>query len=116
MARSPAVSGIGKRAGNPSGRKAGKLRTSVALFLPRKLRLRRLSSASEVSSTSTSPERPTAFWARLEKGVRAGFESAYGDAPAATRRAGEEAEVDLCDGGLLGGSMVIIVGCALGPT
>src|SRR3977135_3837587 len=104
MARSPAVSGMGKLAGKPSGRNAGKLRTSVALFLPRKLRLRRLSSASEVSRTSTSPVRPTTWRARLKKSVGPRVEGAEGDGPAEG-----EAEVDLCGGGLLGRSMVIIV-------
>src|SRR5258707_866564 len=70
----------------------GKLRTSVGLFFPRKLLLRRFSSRSLVRRTSTSPGRPTAARARLRNRVKPDFESVA---------AGMEM--------VLGGSMVIIV-------
>src|SRR6266852_8168614 len=55
---------------------AGKLRTSVALFLPRKVLFRRRRVESSARRTSTSPSRPTAVQARLRKRVRLDFESA----------------------------------------
>src|ERR1700678_2566391 len=63
MARSPACSC------EISGG-AGKLSTSVDLFLPRKFLLRRRRVESSARRTSTSPFNPTAVRARLKKRVR----------------------------------------------
>ena len=71
---------------------AGKLSTSVGLFLPRNCLFSRRNVSSPASSTSTCPLKPTAACARCRKRVRPDLENRCGSATT----------------GLLGGSMLII--------